>query len=102
MEGLITEGDASMEATNKSPTGDASVLTNVRRVAHYFLAGYNHACTCAEQLGEESVADRLQHALDDAADTDERAARHTEQLVAPEDRATESTGSPSGAQGPGV
>lgn len=97
MEGLITEGDAFMEETSESPARDAGIIANVRRVEHYFLAGYDHARTCAEQLGEESVAGRLQHALSDAGDTDDQAARHAEQLTAPEDRETESTGRPSGA-----
>lgn len=82
MEGLITEGDAFMEDAPGSPARDAGIVANVRRVEHYFQAGYDHARTCAEQLGEESVAEGLRHAPSDAASTDKRAAQHTEQGAA--------------------
>ncbi|WP_263787991.1 ferritin-like domain-containing protein [Salinibacter grassmerensis] len=84
MEGLITEGDTFMEESGESPARDAGILANVRRVEHYFLAGYDHARICAEQLDEEDVVEQLQHLLDDAEETDGRAVEHTELLADPQ------------------
>lgn len=86
-----------MEESGESPARDVGILANVRRVEHYFLAGYDHARICAGQLGEEGVVKQLQHLLDDAEETDGRAVEHTELLADPQAREVGSAESPSAA-----
>lgn len=92
MEGLIAEGDAAMEDAameqkdsaeggGENPARGADLIANVRRVEHYFLAGYAHARTCAGSLGREDLKGRLQEVLNGAIETDKEASQHTEQLI---------------------
>jgi ferritin-like metal-binding protein YciE len=71
LEGIITEGKATMEQNLPDPLGDAALIAAAQRVEHYEIAAYGTVRAFADVLGETDAAELLQLTLDEEKATDE-------------------------------
>jgi ferritin-like metal-binding protein YciE len=72
MEGLIKEGDAAVEDTQKgSMTRDVAIIMSSQKVEHYEIASYGTLVQLAETMGNTKVAELLQTTLDEEKQTDQ-------------------------------
>jgi ferritin-like metal-binding protein YciE len=78
MEGLIEEGEDSMEDAEDDEVRDAAMIAAAQRVEHYEIAAYGTARTYARMLGNERAAELLQKTLDEEGETDKKLTRLAE------------------------
>jgi ferritin-like metal-binding protein YciE len=81
MEGLIEEGEETLEEHDKSITRDAALIADAQRVEHYEIAGYGTVRTMANMLGLGDQATLLQQTLDEEGETDKRLSALAETVV---------------------
>jgi ferritin-like metal-binding protein YciE len=81
MEGLIKEGDETIEEFNDSDVLDAALIAAAQRVEHYEMAGYGCARTYAHMLGLVNQAELLHRTLDEEGDTDHKLTDLAETVV---------------------
>jgi ferritin-like metal-binding protein YciE len=81
MEGLIKEGDETLEEKEMSITRDAALIADAQRVEHYEIAGYGTVRTMANMLGLADQAQLLQQTLDEEGETDKRLSALAETVV---------------------
>ncbi len=81
MEGLIAEGEKTINEDAAEAVRDALLIAAAQRVEHYEIAGYGTARTFAERLGEEEVASMLEMTLDEESATDEALTVLAESLI---------------------
>jgi ferritin-like metal-binding protein YciE len=72
MEGLIEEGQSSMEDAQDDSVRDAAIICAAQRIEHYEMAAYGCARTFAEQLGYDNAVELLQQTLDEEKAADEK------------------------------
>lgn len=70
MEGLIKEGQETMEEDATPAMLDLALIGAAQKVEHYEISGYGTARTLAELAGEKDVANILQETLDEEGETD--------------------------------
>jgi len=70
MEGLLEEGEETMQKRADSDVLDAALIAAAQRVEHYEMAGYGCARTYAQLLGLNDDMKLLQQTLDEEGDTD--------------------------------
>jgi len=70
MEGLIEEGNETLQEEGDEAVLDAAIISAAQKVEHYEIASYGSAITYAEMLGERDVATLLKQTLaeEEAAD----------------------------------
>lgn len=71
IEGIIAEGQETMEKELPEPLGDAALIAAAQRVEHYEIAAYGTVRAFAEVLGEMDAAKLLTLTLDEEKATDE-------------------------------
>jgi ferritin-like metal-binding protein YciE len=81
MEGLIEEGEETLEEHEMSITRDAALIADAQRVEHYEIAGYGTVRTMANMLGLGDQAQLLQQTLDEEGETDKRLSALAETVV---------------------
>jgi ferritin-like metal-binding protein YciE len=81
MEGLIEEGEETLEEHEMSITRDAALIADAQRVEHYEIAGYGTVRTMANMLGLGDQAELLQKTLDEEGETDKRLSALAETVV---------------------
>jgi ferritin-like metal-binding protein YciE len=72
MQGLVAEGNETIQMMGDPDVKDAALIGAAQRVEHYEMAGYGVARTFAKQLGEDKFADILQKTLDEEGDTNKK------------------------------
>ena len=72
MEGLIDEVQKVMGEDMAPEVMDAAIIASVQKIEHYEICGYGTACTYAQQLGLNDVAQLLQQTLYEEHDADDR------------------------------
>jgi ferritin-like metal-binding protein YciE len=72
MQGLIEEGEETINAEGDPAVKDAALIAAAQRVEHYEISGYGSARTFAERLGLEDAAGILQEILDEEGATDKK------------------------------
>lgn len=70
MKGLISEGEAVINASGDDDVRDAALIAAAQRVEHYEMAGYGCLRTFAMRVGQENAAELLQETLDEEEKTD--------------------------------
>jgi ferritin-like metal-binding protein YciE len=81
MEGLIEEGEETLEEHEMSIARDAALIADAQRVEHYEIAGYGTVRTMANMLGLGDQAALLQQTLDEEGETDKRLSTLAETVV---------------------
>jgi ferritin-like metal-binding protein YciE len=81
MQGLLEEGEKTMQAFKDSDVLDAALIAAAQRVEHYEMAGYGCARTYAHMLGYTEAAGQLQRTLDEEGDTDHKLTDLAERVV---------------------
>ena len=72
MEGLIKEGEAVINETDKgSATRDVGLIMAAQKVEHYEIATYGGLTQLAKTIGREDIADILGQTLSEEKETDE-------------------------------
>jgi ferritin-like metal-binding protein YciE len=95
MQGLIEDGQESIEEAEDGPVRDAALIAAAQRAEHYEMAGYGTARTFATLLGHTEVASILEETLEEEKAADAKLTQIAEGLVNPE-AATEAPWSESG------
>lgn len=74
MEGIIEEGKELLEsAKESSPEAiDAAMIGAAQKVEHYEMSAYGTACSHAETLGLNRIAELLQETLDEESQANEK------------------------------
>jgi ferritin-like metal-binding protein YciE len=72
MKGLISEGEAIVEAKGDPSVKDAALIAAAQRVEHYEIAGYGAARSFAKQLGRSDLAGLLQQTLNEEGNADKK------------------------------
>jgi ferritin-like metal-binding protein YciE len=72
MKGLISEGDAVVNANGSADVRDAALIAAAQRVEHYEIAGYGTLRNFAERLGLSEAAELLQQTLDEEGAADKK------------------------------
>lgn len=70
MKGLLSEGQAVINATGDPDVIDAALIASAQRVEHYEMAGYGCLRQFAMRCGQENAAELLQETLDEEEKTD--------------------------------
>lgn len=70
MEGLLKEGDKTLEEWKDDDVLDAAIIAAAQRVEHYEIAGYGCARTYANMLGLGEQAELLQQTLNEEGEAD--------------------------------
>jgi ferritin-like metal-binding protein YciE len=70
MEGIIKDGEKTLEHITDIPTRDAAIIVAAQRVEHYEMAGYGGAAHFARQLDFDTIADMLEKTLDEEKQAD--------------------------------
>ena len=81
MKGLISEGQAIIDATGSPEVKDAALIGAAQRVEHCEIAAYGTARTFAQHLGLTDVVRLLQSTLVEERETDEHLTRLAEQRI---------------------
>jgi ferritin-like metal-binding protein YciE len=72
MEGLIKEGETTMEETEDgSATRDVGIIVSAQKVEHYEISAYGSLVTLAKTMGHEEIAEILAQTLEEEKQTDE-------------------------------
>jgi ferritin-like metal-binding protein YciE len=80
MEGLIKEGNETLDEDMDENVKDAGIIAAAQRVEHYEIAGYGTARTFATLLGDREAASLLEQTLEEEKETDERLTQIAEQI----------------------
>src|SRR5215469_13407557 len=72
MQGVISEGNDTVEEIDHDDLRDAAIIASAQRVEHYEIAGYGTARTFATLLEEDEASDLLQRTLDEEKEADEK------------------------------
>jgi ferritin-like metal-binding protein YciE len=70
MQGLIAEGQETIETEGDSASKDAALIAAAQRVEHYEIAAYGTARTLADQLDLGDAKDLLDQTLDEESNAD--------------------------------
>lgn len=81
MQGLVKEGEETMEEFKDSDVLDAALIAAAQRVEHYEMAGYGCARTYAHLLGLSDQAQLLQRTLDEEGETDHKLTELAETVI---------------------
>lgn len=84
MKGLISEGEAMIDAKGNDDVRDAALIAAAQRVEHYEIAAYGSARAFAQQLGRSDIADVLQRTLDEEGAADRKLTTIAESMVNPQ------------------
>jgi ferritin-like metal-binding protein YciE len=84
MQGLIEDGDESIQEAEDGPVRDAAIIAAAQRAEHYEMAGYGTARTYATLLGHTSAASLLEQTLNEEKTADAKLTGIAERLVNPE------------------
>lgn len=76
MQGLLEEGQETMEEEMPVSLMDVALIAAAQRVEHYEISAYTTACIYARALGLEDIADLLQESLDEETATAEILEQH--------------------------
>jgi ferritin-like metal-binding protein YciE len=99
MQGLIEDGQESIEESEDGPVRDAALIAAAQRAEHYEMAGYGTARTFATLLGHGEIATLLESTLDEEKAADAKLTGIAEAMVNPEAAAEPAS---SDANRPGV
>ena len=80
MRGIIDDGNAVINATERSPELDQELIRSAQLAAHHFLANYGVLRSYAEALGETKAAKSLGKTLSETARSDAALTRLAGQL----------------------
>ena len=72
MQGLINEGLDVIERCADPEVRDAALIATIQYIEHFEIAGYGSACTYADELGLQDIADQLYLTLTEEKETDEK------------------------------
>ncbi len=72
MQGLIAEGDETIQENGDPEVKDAALIAAAQRVEHYEMAGYGSVRTFAQTLGLTDVANTLQQTLNEEGNADKK------------------------------
>jgi ferritin-like metal-binding protein YciE len=81
MEGLIEEGQETLELNAEPDVKDAALIAAAQRVEHYEIAGYGTICSWADLIGLSDVKRLMGETLQEEKRTDELLTRLAEQQV---------------------
>jgi ferritin-like metal-binding protein YciE len=84
MQGLIEDGEESIEEAEDGPVRDAALIGAAQRAEHYEMAGYGTARTFATLLGHGAIASALESTLDEEKAADAKLTGIAEGLVNPD------------------
>jgi ferritin-like metal-binding protein YciE len=84
MEGLIDDGQESIEEAEDGPVRDAALIGAAQRAEHYEMAGYGTARTFATLLGHGGIASVLESTLAEEKAADAKLTGIAEAMVNPE------------------
>jgi ferritin-like metal-binding protein YciE len=71
MEGLIAEGNETIEEIEQGPVRDVMLIAGAQKVEHYEIAAYGCLVEIAKQLGQHTVARLLTDTLKEEKATDD-------------------------------
>jgi ferritin-like metal-binding protein YciE len=71
IDGILQEGQQLMQDFKDDDALDAALVCAAQKVEHYEITTYGSLCAFAEQLGMDSVCDRLEEVLDQEKAADE-------------------------------
>jgi ferritin-like metal-binding protein YciE len=80
MQGVIEEGNETLEEDMEEDTKDAALIAAAQRVEHYEIAGYGTARTYANLLGENEAAELLEETLNEEKETDQKLTQLAEEI----------------------
>jgi ferritin-like metal-binding protein YciE len=83
MQGLIEDGQESIEEAEDGPVRDAALIAAAQRAEHYEMAGYGTARTFAMLLGHSEIAPLLERTLEEEKAADAKLTRIAEGMVNP-------------------
>ena len=83
MEGLIEEAKEMLAEDLTDVLGDAALLANMQKIAHYGIAGYGTVCSYAKAIGENEVAEILAKSLREKKEADEEMTDLAERQINP-------------------
>lgn len=72
MEGLVAEGQETMDEDYEDDLMDAALIAAAQRVEHYEIAAYGTVRTYAELLGEDHAVQLLEQTLEEEKETDQK------------------------------
>ncbi len=72
MEGLVAEGQETVEEIEQGPVRDAMLIVGAQKVEHYEIAAYGGLVTLARSLGYDDAAQLLKETLAEEKATDEK------------------------------
>lgn len=78
MEGLIKEGEETIQEEMEPEARDAALIAAAQKVEHYEISGYGTARAFAQSLGKHDVARLLQETLEEESRTDDKLTRLAE------------------------
>ncbi|MGV3637606.1 MAG: ferritin-like domain-containing protein [Flavobacteriales bacterium] len=81
IDGILKEGQQLMQDFKGDAALDAALVCAAQKVEHYEITSYGSLCAFAEQLGMDSVCDRLEEILDQEKSADERMSRLAEDTL---------------------
>lgn len=82
MEGLVEEGQETIEEVEKGPVLDAGLIAAAQKVEHYEIATYGTLCVLAKTLGmDQSIITLLKDTLAEEKGADEKLSLLAEQQV---------------------
>jgi ferritin-like metal-binding protein YciE len=80
MQGLIEEGQETLDEDMEEDTKDAAIIAAAQRVEHYEISGYGTARTYATLLGENEASELLEETLKEEKETDQKLTQLAEQI----------------------
>ena len=72
MEGLVREGEETIQANGDTTIKDAALIAAAQRVEHYEMAGYGAAETYADELGLSDAKSLLSETLSEEKSADKK------------------------------
>ena len=81
MEGLIEEGENTLDLDAGEDVRDALIISIAQKVEHYEIAGYGTARTFARLLGEDKVVSLLHDTLEEEAEADQKLTKIADNVV---------------------
>ena len=80
MQGLIEEGQETLDEDMEEDTKDAAIIAAAQRVEHYEISGYGTARTYANLLEENEAAQLLEQTLEEEKETDQKLTELAEEI----------------------
>lgn len=72
MKGLISEAEEFIAEVDDDDVANAGIIAEAQRVEHYEISAYGTADRYAQELGLDSIAEKLQKTLDEEYHADEK------------------------------